>query len=176
VVVDVDDAQATLLALVENTVREDMRPFDEAEVARALVHDYGYTQGEVARAIGRSQGRVSHLLAVFELDGRVVKALRDGSIEMRTAIALLPLLDDKAKQRALLARALKDGLSAGQVTALVNAELLGEAAIEPVRYTVPKAGRVSARTTRSGKLRVVLEAEDRGALDKLWKSLKKQMS
>ena len=121
--VDVDDAEATLLALVENTVREDMRPFDEAEVARTLVRDYGYTQVQVSQAIGRNQGRVSRLLAVFDLDGRVVKALRDGRLDMHTALALLPLMEDKALQRSILVKALEKGLSAAEVTGLVNAEL-----------------------------------------------------
>ena len=48
IVVDVDDPQATLLALVENRVREALTPLEEAEVARVLIHDYGFTQEEVA--------------------------------------------------------------------------------------------------------------------------------
>jgi ParB/RepB/Spo0J family partition protein len=175
IVVAVDDAQATLMSLVENTVREDMRPFDEAEVARVLVQDYGYKQAHVAKAIGRTQGRVSHLLAVFELDAKVVEALRDGAIEMQTAEALLPLVNDKRAQRAIVTQALKQGLSASQVRALVNARVFGDAAIEPLRYVVGGAGKVSARTTRSGKVRVVLEADEPTALSKLWRSLKKRM-
>ena len=128
VIVEVQDAEAILLSLVENTVREPMRPFDEAEAARVLVRDYGFTQARVAKAIGVTPPMVSQLLAVFELDKSVVAARR-----------------------------------------------YGKAAIAPLRYAVSGAGRVDARTTRSGKLKVVLEAEDRAGLAKLWRSFKKKL-
>ena len=174
IVVDVDDPQATLLALVENRVREALTPLEEAEVARVLVHDYGFTQEEVAGAIGRTQALVSRWLAVFKLDRRVLAALRDGRIEMRTAHALLPLKDDAAAQREVLAQVLEQGLSASQAAALVNARRFGRRAIKPARYTVVGAGRIDARTTRSGKLRVTLEANDRAGLAKLLTSAQKK--
>ena len=175
VVVDVDDGEATLLSLVENTVREPMRPFDEAETARVLVQDYGYTQARVARALGITQGAVSQQLSVFGLDASVIAALRKGQIQMRTALALVPLRGDAPRQRKLMKRILKEGLSAGEVAALVAAERLGERGIAPIKYSVSGAGKVSVRTTRGGKLRVVLEAEDRKALGRLWGSVRKKL-
>jgi ParB family chromosome partitioning protein len=174
VVVDADDAEATLLSLVENTVREPMRPFDEAEAARVLVKEYGYTQTRVSKAMGASQGLVSQYLAVFELDRSVVNALRKGEIEMRTAYALMPLKRDKKAQRKLLTRIRKEKLSARDVSAIVAAKKYGKRAIAPLRYAVPGAGRVDARTTKLGKVRVTLEANDREQLTKLWNSFKKK--
>ena len=175
VVVDVDDAEATLLSLVENTVREAMRPFDEAEAARVLVRDYGFTQERVAHALGTTQATVSRQLAVFELDRTVVAALRRGEIEMGVARALLPLKGDAKAQRRLMARVAKEKLSAGEVSALVAVELHGADALAPMRYTVAGAGKVDARTTRGGKLKVVLEADDRDGLRRLLASVSKKM-
>ncbi len=174
VVVEADDAEAILLALAENIVREDMRPFDEAAQAHVLVREYGYTQRRVAEALGKSQPTISSWLAVFELDRSVVAALRDGLIEMRTAVALMPLKGDNKAQREIIARLKERALSAAEVAALVAARTR-DGAIEPLRYAVDGAGRVEARTTRSGKLRVVLEAADRKALNALWRSLRTRL-
>jgi ParB family chromosome partitioning protein len=175
VVVEVDDAEAILLGLAENTVREPMRPFDEAGAARILVREYGYSQERVATALGMSQGMVSKILAVFDLDRSVVAALQKGAIEMLTARALLPLKGDAAAQRRLMARILKEKLSAREVAALVDALVHGDRGVAPLSYTVAGSGRVQARTTRSGKLRVVLEAADKKSLERLWRSLSKKL-
>jgi ParB-like chromosome segregation protein Spo0J len=94
---------------------------------------------------------------------------------MRTARALLPLKRQAKVQRELLAKIVKEELSAGQVAALVAKRVYGAGAIAPLRYSVRGAGRVDAKTTRSGKLRVVLEAEDRAGLAKLLSSVRKKI-
>ena len=48
--------------------------------------------------------------------------------------------------------------------------------MEPLRYEVKGAGKIEARTTPQGKLKVMLEAEDDAALLKLWRSLRKRMT
>ena len=171
VVVDVDDAEATLLALVENVVREDMRPFDEAETARVLIEDYGYTQRGLAKALGKSQAGLSKKLAVFRLIDAVTDALRKGEIEMGPALALLPLEGNVRAQKKILTRMKREDLSSAQVKALVARERFGDAAVAPLKYQVDGAGKVEARTTPQGKLRVVMEAEDREALRALWASV-----
>lgn len=175
VVMDVDDAEATLLALVENVVREDMRPFDEAETARVLVEDYGYTQARVAKALGVRQSAVSMKLSVYRLDAKVIDALRKGLIEMRGARALLPLEDDPRAQRAILKRMIARGLSAAEVSALVAKKRFGKAAVAPISVRLDGVGKGDARTTRRGNLKVTLEAKDHKALRKLWKELQRQL-
>ena len=56
----------------------------------------------------------------------------------------------------------------------MSARLFGRGAIQPLRYVVRDAGRVDARTTRSGKLRVVLEADARAGLGRLLASVRKK--
>lgn len=175
IVVDVDDAKATLLSLVENTVREAMTPLEEAEVARTLVEEYGYRQGQVADTIGRTQSMVSKWLTVFRLDRQVVAALRNGKIGMSAALALLPLKNDARTQRRILKEVLQKGLDATHTAALVSAHLSGPSAVEPQRYTVRDAGQVDVRTTRSGGVQVLLKAKDRAALGRLLTSVRKNV-
>ena len=175
VVVEVDDAEAMLLALVENVVREEMRPFDEAEAARVLTEDYGLTQERVASALGITQGAISRKMRVFRLAPAVVAAVRRGDVELAPALALLPLEGRAAAQRKILKRMIAEDLSAPQVAGLVAAERFGSAAIAPLGFTVRGAGKVTAKTTASGRLRVVLDADDPKALPRLWRSLQKKL-
>ncbi|MEQ9324876.1 MAG: ParB/RepB/Spo0J family partition protein, partial [Polyangiaceae bacterium] len=140
VVVDVDDAEAMLLALVDNVVREEMRPFDEAETARTLVEEYGYEQQRVAAALGVSPTTISLRLAVFRLDPKVVAAVRKDQVALRVALALLPFEDDRPAQRRLLKRIVAEGLTAAEVKGLVAAERFGKKAVAPVEFEVRGAG------------------------------------
>jgi len=175
VVVDVDDAEAMLLALVDNVVREEMRPFDEAETARVLVEDYGYTQMRVATALGVTQGAISQRLSVFRLDPKVVAAVRKDQVALRVALGLLPLEDDRPAQRRLLKRILAEELTARQVKAIVASERFGDEAVAPLELEVKGAGTVRARTTPTGKLVVTLQANDRASLRKLLRAAAKKV-
>ena len=175
VVVDVDDAEAMLLALVDNVVREEMRPFDEAETARVLIEDYGYTQTRVASALGVTQAAISQRMSVFRLDAKVVAAVRKDKVALRVALALLPLEHDRAAQRRLLARIVAEGLTASQVKGLVASERFGDEAVAPLELEVKGAGTVRARTTATGKVVVTLQANDRASLRKLLRAAEKKV-
>ena len=94
---------------------------------------------------------------------------------MRAARALLPLKDDKRAQRELLRRMIDEGLAAKDVAALVAKARFGKAAVEPIAMQVRGKGKAEVRTTARGKLRVVVEAEDRTALDAIWKALRREL-
>ncbi len=176
IVVDVDDAEAMLLALVDNVVREEMRPFDEAETARVLVEDYGYEQQRVAAALGVSPATISMKLAVFRLDPKVVAAVRKDRIALRVALSLLPLADDRSAQRRLLKRILTEGLSAAEVKGIVAADRFGDEAVAPLAFELRGAGHVKARTTSSGRIVVTVQAKDRASLTKLLRAAEKKLT
>ena len=78
-VVEADDAEAMLLGLVDNVVREGMRPFDEAQAIRLLTVDYGLSQLAVARALGLFAGAgVAEAGGVSALGGRDQGAAQGG--------------------------------------------------------------------------------------------------
>ena len=61
-VIEADDRRAAELALVENLQREDLNPIEEAEGYRTLMEQYGLTQEETARSVGRSRPAVTNAL------------------------------------------------------------------------------------------------------------------
>src|SRR5919112_719374 len=68
------------LALVENVVRADLGPLEEAAAYRQLVDDFGLTQAAVAERVGRSRVSVTNTLRLLGLPDRVQAVLTAGGI------------------------------------------------------------------------------------------------
>ncbi len=83
------------LALVENIQRADLNPLEEAEAYQALMTDFGLSQQEVARRVGRSRVTVANMVRLLRLPEPVKALLTEGSLTEGHARALLGLSDDK---------------------------------------------------------------------------------
>jgi len=86
-----DQAQAERLqaALIENMVREDLNPVEEARACAALVLELGLTKEELARRVGRSRPAVSNLIRLLELPDETLAALESGELSEGHGRALL---------------------------------------------------------------------------------------
>src|SRR5919197_400255 len=91
VVRDVSDAESLELALVENLLREDLNPMEEAEAYQKLLAQYGWTQEELAQRIGRDRASIANSLRLLRLPDLVQADLRSGRLTMGHAVALLSL-------------------------------------------------------------------------------------
>ncbi len=67
-------------ALIENMVREDLNPVDEARACAALVDDLGISKEELARLVGRSRAAISNLIRLLDLPDQVLKLLAKGDL------------------------------------------------------------------------------------------------
>lgn len=92
-VISADDKKASEIALVENIQRKDLDPIEEAEAFASLIEDYGLTQEDVGRRIGRSRSAVANSLRLLELPAEVRKYLSDGSLSEGHAKVLLGIKD-----------------------------------------------------------------------------------
>jgi ParB family chromosome partitioning protein len=102
-----DDAAALELALIENMVREDLRPLEAARACAALVEELGLKHEEVGRRVGRSRVSVSNLIRLLDLPDEAQDLLEDGSLTEGHGRALLLAEDHAARKR--LARAAAQG-------------------------------------------------------------------
>jgi ParB family chromosome partitioning protein len=107
------------LALVENVVRADLSPLEEAAAYRQLIDDFGLTQAAVAERVGRSRVSVTNTLRLLSLPDRVQRAVGAGEISEGHARALLGL-PTAAEQVAALDWVLERGLSVRQTEELVR--------------------------------------------------------
>jgi ParB family chromosome partitioning protein len=181
-----DDAEAERLqtALIENMVREDLNPVDEARACAALVDDLGLSREEVGRRVGRSRAAISNLIRLLDLPDRVLGFVEDGELseghgrailqakgnDLRTRLAEQAVAhgwsvretEERAKAAAASpAKRRPRGLSADEKAAIATAEdKLSSALGADVRIR-----------TNAGKVKAELQFEDLGELLALAKRL-----
>jgi ParB family transcriptional regulator, chromosome partitioning protein len=89
VVRDQAEAERLQAALIENMVREDLNPVEEAKACAALVEELGLTKEELARRVGRSRPAVSNLIRLLELPDEALQLLERGELSEGHGKALL---------------------------------------------------------------------------------------
>lgn len=105
---DSEQAERLQVAVIENMVRENLNPVDEARACAALVDELGLTKEELAQRLGRSRPAVSNLIRLLELPDEVLELLEAGSLSEGHGRALLAADGNDVRRR--LAR---DATSAG---------------------------------------------------------------
>ena len=91
IIVDVDDNESALLAMIENLQRADLNYIEEAEGFAAIIEQTGLTQEEVAKKIGRNQSTVANKLRLLRLSRSIKKLLLENGLSERHARALLKI-------------------------------------------------------------------------------------
>jgi ParB family chromosome partitioning protein len=91
VIRETSDAQSLELALVENLLREDLNPMEEAEAYQRLLGEFGWTQEELAQRVQRDRSSVANCLRLLKLPELIQADLRAGRLTMGHARALLAL-------------------------------------------------------------------------------------
>ena len=100
VVMEADDKKAMELALIENLQRQDLNPVEEALGYQSLIEEYGMTQEEAARQVGKSRPAVANALRLLGLCPEVLEQLRCGALSAGHARAILSLKSEKKQQEA----------------------------------------------------------------------------
>ena len=116
-VMDADDRRTAELALVENLQREDLSPVEEARGYQALMREYGLTQEDAARAVGKSRPTVANALRLLNLSDAVLDMLEKGQLTAGHARALVPI-GDGALQLAAAKEVVDKALSVRQTEQL----------------------------------------------------------
>jgi ParB family chromosome partitioning protein len=104
------DDERLQAALIENMVREDLNPVEEARACAALVDDLGISKEELARRVGRSRAAISNLIRLLDLPDPVLTLLAKGDLTEGHGRAILQLSDQNARTK-LAKRAAKEGWS-----------------------------------------------------------------
>ena len=100
VVMEADDRKAMELALIENLQRQDLNAVEEALGYQSLMEDYGLTQDEAAKRVGKSRPAVANSLRLLGLCPEVLDKLRKGELTAGHARAILMLKSEKKQQEA----------------------------------------------------------------------------
>lgn len=127
VVREMGDAAALELALIENLQRQDLSAMDEAEAFQRLIGEFGHTQEDMARALGRSRSHVANTLRLLGLPEPVRNMVRDGSLSAGHARAIL----GAAEPQRLALQVVTRQLSVRQAEALARQAAGGRTRIAP---------------------------------------------
>lgn len=101
IIINVDDNDSAVMALIENLQREDLSYMEEAEGYCNLINEHGFTQEELAQKIGKSQSTIANKIRLLKLSPLVKKILADNNLTERHARALLKLHDEQLQLKVL---------------------------------------------------------------------------
>lgn len=99
-IIEADDRTTAELALVENLQREDLNPIEEAKGYKTLIEDYGLTQEDAAKSVGKSRPAVSNALRLLNLSPEVLRLVETGDLSAGHARALLSIQNEEIQLQA----------------------------------------------------------------------------
>ena len=116
VIVEASDAEALQLAIIENVQRADLNPLEEADGYRALMDEFGNSQEEIAKIIGKSRSHVANMLRLLKLPDSVKAHINSGKLSAGHARMLVGQPNAEKLADEIVAR----GLNVRQVEALAR--------------------------------------------------------
>jgi ParB family chromosome partitioning protein len=153
---------ALQIALIENIQREDLNPMEEATAYHQLHEEFGLTQEEISRRVGKERSTVANFLRLLKLPEAVKKLLASGQLSMGHARALLAL-DSAKKQEQLAERVVKRNLSVRQ-TEVLAAEKASPKGEKKEKEKDVFTRDAEERLTRSLRTRVEIDRKRRGGV------------
>jgi ParB family chromosome partitioning protein len=148
IVRDSERAERLQVALIENMVREDLNPVEEARACAALVEDLGLSKEELGKRIGRSRSAVSNLIRLLDLPDETLADLESGELSEGHGKALLGAEGNDVRRR-LARQALDHGWSVRKTEEQVKLA------------SQPRAPKSSASALSAEETAAIRDAEDR---------------
>lgn len=136
----IDDTRSLQEALVENVQRENLNPLEEATAYQHMIDHAGFTQEQVANAVGRSRAAVANTLRLLHLPGGVQRLVAGGDLTAGHARALLGIADPELLQD-MAAQAVSEGWSVRATEEAVR-RVVSPPEPEPSPEPPPEPGRV----------------------------------
>ena len=144
IVLETDERQSAVLALVENIQRDDLTFFEEARAIHSLIVEWGIKQEEAAERLGKAQSTVANKLRLLKLDETEQEMILESGLTERHARALLKIENPLLRRTALTAIAEKQ-MNVGQAERYID-EILTEPRPEKKRLLLVKDVRLFLNT------------------------------
>jgi ParB family chromosome partitioning protein len=114
IVRETEGSEKLVLALIENIQREDLNPIEEARAYERLIQEFGLTQAEVAKEVGKGRSTVANLMRLLDLPSEIRDAVETGKVSAGSARALISVTDEKERMR-LFRKLMSGGMSTRDV-------------------------------------------------------------
>ncbi len=122
ILMTMDSRESGMIAMVENLQRQDLDFIEEAMGIRRLLTDFGMSQEQAARLLGKSQSAVANKLRILRHSNAVLDQLRATGLSERHARALLKLPGDEEKLPAI-AQIARQGMNVAQTEKYIQSLL-----------------------------------------------------
>lgn len=156
IVRETSDADVLKEALIENIHRAQLNPLEEAAAYQQLLDDFGVTQEELARRLGKSRPTLSNALRLLSLPAVVQRKVAAGVLSAGHAKALLAL-DRQDHQERVAERIIAEGLSVRATEELVRLRVLRDPHAKgdgDIRVKAPRLGELEERLSDALMARV----------------------
>lgn len=114
-----DELHMAQVSLIENIQREDLNPIEEASAYQELIENFGLTQEQVAKQVGKSRSAITNTLRLLDLPDEVLEYLKSGELSAGHARALLGL-NEKTAILSLVEKIIAKQLSVRDVEILIK--------------------------------------------------------
>ncbi len=176
-----NDEQMLEMALIENIHRKDLNAIEVAISYQRLIDECQLTQEKLSEKLGRNRSTITNYIRLLKLPPAIQVALRDESISMGHARALITV-EDARVQETILKKIIDEGLSVRQTEQLVRAlgKPDGKKPENKKRVTIPEkykempsilsrkfGTKVSLRRNNKGTGSIVISFKDDEELDKI---------
>ncbi|MEG6617239.1 ParB/RepB/Spo0J family partition protein [Peptococcaceae bacterium 1198_IL3148] len=163
IVAEYSDNIAAEVALIENLQREDLNPLEEALAYQSLINEFGITQEELAKRVGKSRSLVANMLRLLTLPKDILKLLSEGVLSTGHVRALIPLKDNY-KQIKVAKEIIKQHLSVRQTEKLINKMLEKNTAkkIPPKANTDPEIKAITEQFQSHLGTKVIIKSNKNG--------------
>lgn len=90
------------ISLIENMQREDLNPVEKAMGIKTLIDNYGMSQEEVSKKLGKGRSTIANWVRVLNLEPRVLEMAKEGKISEGHCKALLAITDPEKQYQAAI--------------------------------------------------------------------------
>lgn len=133
IVIEANNFKSAVYALIENLQRQNLGYFEEAVAIEKLMYDFGLSQDEVAKQLGKAPSTVSNKLRLLSLPMKIREMLCENGLSERHARALLKLPENK--RLPVLEKVIEKKLNVTQTEEYIE-ELLNKKASKRVTKTM----------------------------------------
>jgi ParB family transcriptional regulator, chromosome partitioning protein len=156
---EIDDRGASEIALIENIQRQDLNAIEEGEGYRRLIEEFGHTQEELGRALGKSRSHIANTMRLLGLPDDVKAMIADGRLTAGHARALVTARDPLA----LAQRIEREGLSVRQIESALRDEKTAKVKIAKApRYKDANVDALEKQLSLLLGLKVMIQSDPNG--------------
>lgn len=165
IIKDLSDSDVMEIALIENLQREDLNPLEEAAAYKKLIEEFGMTQEELSKRVGKSRSQIANTVRLLNLDDEIKELISEGKMTAGHARALLAIEDKKERLR--LARKIsEDNMSVRQIEETVKIKTQEKRKSKKNEDVNPAFVEISERLQRSLGTKVKIKgSEKRGKIE-----------